>query len=252
MEHSVGLTLVGGPTVVIEYAGQRLLTDPTFDPPGNYGNLTKLAGPALDPQDLWPLDAVLLSHDEHDDNLDMAGRAILPQVQQVLTTPSGAQRLGRARGLEPWESTELLGGGENVTVTAVPAQHGPDDVAPHLGEVTGFVLESPGSPTVYISGDNSEVGVAATVAERFPDVAIALVFAGGAGIERLGNVLLTVDAERVASIGDLWPDAAVVPVHIEDWEHFRQPRQDLIAWFADHHQEERLTLVERGERIEIP
>ena len=26
--------LVGGPTAVLEYGGLRLLTDPTFDPPG--------------------------------------------------------------------------------------------------------------------------------------------------------------------------------------------------------------------------
>ena len=30
------LTLIGGPTVLIEVAGFRLLTDPTFDPPGEY------------------------------------------------------------------------------------------------------------------------------------------------------------------------------------------------------------------------
>ncbi|WP_061961757.1 MBL fold metallo-hydrolase [Demequina flava] len=251
MDNPVALTLIGGPTVVIEYAGQRLLTDPTFDPPGEYGNLAKTAGPAVDPQDLWPLDAVLLSHDEHDDNLDIAGRAILTEVQQVLTTPSGAQRLGRAMGLEAWESTDLLGGGETITVTAVPAQHGPDDVAPHLGDVTGFVLEAPGHPTVYISGDNSEVSVVEQVAQRFPDVALALVFAGAARIDRLGDALLTVDAERTASIGSLWPEAALVPVHVEDWAHFSQPREDFVAWFTDHDQADRLTLVERGERIEL-
>jgi hypothetical protein len=30
------LTLIGGPTALIELAGFRLLTDPTFDPPGVY------------------------------------------------------------------------------------------------------------------------------------------------------------------------------------------------------------------------
>ena len=34
----VQLTHVGGPTVLIEVGGWRLLTDPTFDPPGrSYG-----------------------------------------------------------------------------------------------------------------------------------------------------------------------------------------------------------------------
>jgi L-ascorbate metabolism protein UlaG (beta-lactamase superfamily) len=29
------ITLVGGPTVLLELGGFRLLTDPTFDPPGS-------------------------------------------------------------------------------------------------------------------------------------------------------------------------------------------------------------------------
>ncbi|EIC09407.1 hypothetical protein OR221_0534 [Microbacterium laevaniformans OR221] len=44
------LTLVGGPTAIIEYAGIRVLTDPTFDEPGDYPSgtvaLHKLTGPA--------------------------------------------------------------------------------------------------------------------------------------------------------------------------------------------------------------
>jgi L-ascorbate metabolism protein UlaG (beta-lactamase superfamily) len=31
---AVRVTHVGGPTTLIELAGRRLLTDPTFDPPG--------------------------------------------------------------------------------------------------------------------------------------------------------------------------------------------------------------------------
>ena len=45
------LTLIGGPTVLIDLAGFRLLTDPTFDAPGAYQlphvKLEKLSGPAL-------------------------------------------------------------------------------------------------------------------------------------------------------------------------------------------------------------
>jgi hypothetical protein len=49
----VRLTLVGGPTALIEYGPLRILTDPTFDPPGDYPRpgtsvvLRKLVGPAI-------------------------------------------------------------------------------------------------------------------------------------------------------------------------------------------------------------
>jgi L-ascorbate metabolism protein UlaG (beta-lactamase superfamily) len=71
------LTLIGGPTVLIELDGLRLLTDPTFDPPGDYQGgvlLKKTAGPALSAEQVGSVDAVLLSHDQHFDNLDHGGR----------------------------------------------------------------------------------------------------------------------------------------------------------------------------------
>src|SRR5436190_16983066 len=110
----ISLTHIGGPTVLIEVGGWRLLTDPTFDPPGQsyrFGWGTgsrKLTGPALAGSDLGPIDAVLLSHDHHDDNLDPAGRELLPSAGAVITTVPGARRRGRqARGLEPWATTLL-------------------------------------------------------------------------------------------------------------------------------------------------
>jgi len=83
MRPAVPVRVFGGPTVLIEYAGLRLLTDPTFDAPGSYDLgtglvLTKTAPSAITPDALGPVDAVLLSHDQHPDNLDGAGRAFLP------------------------------------------------------------------------------------------------------------------------------------------------------------------------------
>jgi L-ascorbate metabolism protein UlaG (beta-lactamase superfamily) len=59
----------------VEWAGFRLLTDPTLDPAGSEYvtpayTLRKTAGPAAAADSLLPLDAVLLSHDHHFDNLD--------------------------------------------------------------------------------------------------------------------------------------------------------------------------------------
>ena len=151
-------TLIGGPTAVFDYGSLRWLTDPAFSPPGEYeGGLVKLTGPALDPGAIGAVDIVLLSHDHHSDNLDPAGRSFLPRAGQVLTTGAGAQRLGgNAVGLEPWSSVQVpTGEGPAVTVTAVPAQHGPDGTDHITGPVIGFVLSAPGTETVYVSGDNA-------------------------------------------------------------------------------------------------
>jgi hypothetical protein len=61
------------------------------------------------------IDAVLFSHDQHADNRDLAGRALLPRAQQVLTTPDGARRLGgHARGVANWETIDVESAGERV------------------------------------------------------------------------------------------------------------------------------------------
>jgi Beta-lactamase superfamily domain len=81
----VKITYIGGPTALLEVGGLRLLTDPTFDPAGSeYGTaayvLRKSQGPALGPESLGGVDAVLLSHDHHFDNLDTTGRGLLSRT----------------------------------------------------------------------------------------------------------------------------------------------------------------------------
>ena len=100
---SLKITLIGGPTALLEIDGFRLLTDPTFDAPGAYQlshvKLEKLSGPALGADAIGEVDAVLLSHDQHADNLDYAGRDFLTRARRVLTTVAGAKQLGHAEGL---------------------------------------------------------------------------------------------------------------------------------------------------------
>jgi L-ascorbate metabolism protein UlaG (beta-lactamase superfamily) len=86
----VHIKLVGGPTAILEVGGLRLVTDPTFDSPGSYQRpnaptLVKVAPPALSAYEAGQADAVLLSHDQHADNLDTAGRVYLATAPLTLT-----------------------------------------------------------------------------------------------------------------------------------------------------------------------
>lgn len=242
---TVTATLVGGPTLVLTYAGLTVITDPTFDPPGEYGGLTKLRGPALPIQRLGAIDLALVSHDHHPDNLDGEGRAVLSQVPVVLTTTAGASRVPGTIGLEPWVTVTV----GPVTVTTVPAMHGPEGVAEHTGPVLGFVLEADGWPTLYFSGDNSEVEVAREIAAAFPEVGIAILCAGAARVANRGPDPLTLDAERTAQVADMWPHAAVVPVHVDDWAHFSEPRATFLEnWTGPS---DRLAVLEPGVATEL-
>jgi L-ascorbate metabolism protein UlaG (beta-lactamase superfamily) len=238
---AVRITHIGGPTTLIEAAGWRLLTDPTFDPPGRryrfgWGTSSrKVAGPAVAAADVGPVDAVLLTHDHHGDNLDDAGRALLPAAGPVLTTGAGARRLGgAARGLAPWDVTGLEAPDRpSVEVTATPCRHGPPGSRPIVGDVVGFALRWDGQEhgALWISGDTVLYGGLLSVADRI-DVGTALVHLGGVRFPVTGPVRYSMTArDAVDLIARLRPRTAV-PVHYEGWAHFQEERETMEAAFA--------------------
>ncbi|MBG0568404.1 MBL fold metallo-hydrolase [Actinoplanes aureus] len=235
----VDVRVYGGPTALFEFGGLRFLTDPTFDEPGDYplprgSVLTKTAPSAITPAELGPVDVVLLSHDQHPDNLDDSGRELLSRVPLTLTTESGAGRLaGNARGLAPWASTELeRPGGGTVTVTAVPALHGPEGSEPIVGEVVGFVLTGDGLPTVYVSGDNASLDRVKQIADRFGPIDTAILFAGAVRGDFVGNALLTLDSAQAAEAAVILGARHIVPVHYNSWAHFTEGRDRLEEAFS--------------------
>ncbi len=253
----ITLTHIGGPTTLIEVGGLRLVTDPTFDPPGEYrapsGAVLRRTRPAaLAAADVGPLDVVLLSHDQHADNLDASGTALLAQVPLTLSTPEAADRVATVRGLAPWERAvvERPDGGALV-VTAVPARHGPVGCEPKTGTVTGFVLSGHGLPTVYVSGDNAAVEHVGEVAERVGRVDVALVFAGAARTPAI-DAPLTLTAVDAVAAARLLGDAVVVPVHADSWEHFTEGVDDVARAFAAAGLTHRLRVLEPGVRTVLP
>lgn len=247
----------GGPTALFEYGGLRFLTDPTFDAPGGYERdgrtiLTKTAPAAGGPAGLGRIDVVLLSHDEHPDNLDTSGRALLADIPLTLTTPGGAQRLGdRATGLAEWETLELdRPDGGMIIVTGVPAVHGPGgraEVEPVTGEVVGFVLTGEGLPTVYVSGDNASLAAVTEIAERFGSVDTAILFAGAPRLPVLfDGAPIVLDSAQAAEAATILRARRVVPVHYEGWDHYSEGRDELVAAFTAAGLADRLDLGEPG------
>ncbi|MEU7750239.1 MBL fold metallo-hydrolase [Micromonospora sp. NPDC049171] len=224
---------IGGPTAVLDYAGSRVVLDPTFDDPQtyHYGKVTatKLVGPSVSPEDLGQVDLVLVSHEHHLDNLDISGREYARQARRVLTTAAGAPKLGPgAVGLLPFAHADV----GDLRVTAVPALHGTPEIGVVNGPVIGFVLEAGGWPTVYVSGDNASVDVVAVIAERFPAIEIAILNLGAAYIAARGEGFLTLTAELAARAAALLGVRAVVPVHQHGWAHYTQDADDVERAFT--------------------
>lgn len=241
--HGLAIGVIGGPTVVIDYGRTRFVTDPTFDAPRDYGAMAKLTPPAVPAADLGNVDAVLLSHDDHHDNLDIAGREwATTAVPLVITGPGAARRIGApAIGLSTWQTTQLdrADGAGTVTVTAVPAVHGPldgtRDQSGHVNaEVTGFILQSDALPTVYVSGDNASMLPAAQIAQRFPTIDIAVLFAGASRLATKNHGRpLTSTGPRAADIATVLTAPRVVIAHIEGWSIYSETFDDVRTAFSE-------------------
>lgn len=257
MNPSYTVTYVGGPTVILEIGGLRLMTDPTLDPAGvsfeinGKPGYSKLAGPAL--ADTGEIDIVLLSHDQHGDNLDHTGRALLPAVGSVLTTPAGAQRLGgNAMGLAPWESASFKSPeGDEIVITGTPARHGPAGSEKLTGDVTGFIVSVKGNRdfTLYLTGDTVFYEGVEEVARRCKPQNV-FVFAGAA--KPRGPFNVTMGANDVLDTAAAFPSAKILPLHFEGWTHFTENAETLQRSFAALGIAERLSVLPPGQAVALP
>jgi L-ascorbate metabolism protein UlaG (beta-lactamase superfamily) len=153
---------------------------------------------------------------------------------------------GNVIGMDAWE-THQVGA---VTVTAMPALHGPPGSESRTGPVIGFLLEADGEPSVYVSGDNASVPLVEQIAERFAPVGIAILFAGAARIAAV-DAPLTLRSEDAAVAARVLGANRVVGLHTEDWTHFSETRQDLTEAFDAAGLGHLLVDVPRGVRVEL-
>jgi L-ascorbate metabolism protein UlaG (beta-lactamase superfamily) len=250
---TISATHIGTATILLRIGELTILTDPAFDPAGTVYDVgspieaRRLAGPALDASDLPAIDLVLLSHDEHADNLDHAGRQLLSVAEAVITTTSGAARLGgNAVGLEPWDHHEIGG----VRIIATPARHGPEGIEALSGDVIGFLVETP-ELTIYISGDTVYYGQLDDIGRRF-SVDVAFLHLGDAHVEVLGDVSLTMNSDQAVQLARSLDANTVVPVHYDSWAHFAEDPERITEAFTRAGMTNRLLMLTPGIAQRLP
>ncbi|KAK7424508.1 hypothetical protein QQX98_000473 [Neonectria punicea] len=220
---NISITHIGTATAVLQIDGANFLTDPFFSPAGtswNVGNgnvLQNSSDPALGLENLPHIDAVLLSHEDHPDNLDELGRQLL-NGRHVVTTSVGATKLAprpAVIGMKPWDSVDLQLGGKTFHITATPCQHLPG------GECIGFVITTDdfglsldGRPNaIYFSGDTVYINELARLSDMF-NITVAMFNVGAAFTALPGNLLqITMDGKQASRLfRDIKADI-LVPMH---------------------------------------
>lgn len=175
------VTLVGHSTALIQMDGLNILTDPIWSDrasPVSWAGPKRVCPPGIRFEDLPPIDAVLISHN-HYDHLDLPTlRRLEEEHAPRFYVGLGNEALLRQQGIREvvemdwWDMLPL---GDQLTVTATPAQHfsarGLFDRQETLW--MGFVLRGP-SGTAYFAGDTGWGPHFEQVRERFGRVRLAL------------------------------------------------------------------------------
>jgi L-ascorbate metabolism protein UlaG (beta-lactamase superfamily) len=117
--------------------------------------------------------------------------------------------------------------------------------------VTGFVVSPPGSPRVYVSGDNASLDLVRAIADRLGPFDVALLNAGAAQTALVPGGYLTLTSDQAADATVILGSPEVVPLHFDGWGHFTQGADTLRGSFERAGLTDLLHLLAPGERISI-
>ncbi|MDZ5455503.1 MBL fold metallo-hydrolase [Azohydromonas lata] len=252
---------IGTATVVLRVGPFTLLTDPNFLHKGEHAHLgygihsPRLTDPAMDVEQLPPLDAVLLSH-YHGDHFDEVAERRLDKLLPVISTPHAVRQLAERgfrslHGLATWQAIELEKGAARLRITAMPARHGPPVVHAALPQTMGSLVEllAPGGTPawrLYISGDTLVYDELAEIPKRYPDIDLALLHLGGT---RLFGVLLTMDAQQGVQALQLIEPKRAIPIHNDDYPVFKSSLEDFLAAARAAGLQDKVQVLRPGERF---
>ncbi|MDX2231114.1 MAG: MBL fold metallo-hydrolase [Leptolyngbyaceae cyanobacterium bins.349] len=231
---------VGNATVILRYAGFTILTDPNFLHQGDHVHLgyglksVRLTNPAIELEDLPPIDFVLLSH-LHEDHFDRLVAAKLNKSTPIVSTHQATQALQKMGfqslyPLDTWEKLTIRKGHATLLLTSVPARHGPPVINKALPCVMGSLLELQTDGTsrfrIYITGDTLIYDDIKEIPKRFPDIDLALLHLGGT---QVFGIWLTMNAKHGVEMIRIIAPRKAIPIHYNDYHVFKSPLEEFVA-----------------------
>jgi L-ascorbate metabolism protein UlaG (beta-lactamase superfamily) len=225
------LRLLRHATLIVEFAGRKLLVDPMLSAPGAMPAIDNSPNPRPNPLVPLPaatqeivqdLDAILVTH-THRDHWDDAAASQLPKQVPLLCQPEDEQKL-RGQGftrVQPLQ-TGLIWNALEVTRTA--GQHGTGEIGKRMAPVSGFVLRGPGEDPLYLAGDTIWCSEVQHTIQQFRP---AVIVANSGAARFLEGDPITMTSADVISVCRAAPQANVIAVHMEAINHCLLTRQQL-------------------------
>jgi len=255
----VTLAWIGHATVLINFFGIKILTDPVFFPrigirlPGFTIGPKRLVAPALQFHELPNIDLILLSH-AHFDHLDLRTLRCFGESTTVITARATSDLLRHTRfrdviELDWGEARTFKTAAGEVNIRALPVNHwGARKRRDTYRGYNGYLLERKGRRIIF-TGDTAMTNRFAEIRRHGAiDVAIMSIGAYNPWIQSHCSPEQAVEMANAAGAH------FIVPVHHQTFRLSFEPFREPIARFeaALRKTPERIALREIGETFVLP
>lgn len=248
-------TWIGHATVLVNFYGTTILTDPVFfEKVGvdlGFGTIgrKRLIAPALKIEQLPPIDLVLLSH-AHMDHFDMPSLDRLPKGSAVVTAAETGDLLSSTgfKSVSPlrWnETTQVATAAGDLQVTAFEVKHwGARWKTDSYRGYNGYILRKEGKEFLF-GGDTAYSKTFKGLSTR-PELAIMPIGSYGS---KSGNHCTPEEAIQMANECKA---KYVLPIHHKTFPIGREPLEEPMERFEAGIERERIALRGVGETWELP
>jgi len=250
------LQLIRNATMLLDYAGTHILTDPFFAPKHSRPSMTgRSPNPMVDlplpPERILDgVELVIISH-LHGDHFDAVAQELIPKSLPLLCQPADEPTI-RDKGFQSVTPVADTLEWNNIAITRIGGHHGLGEVETMMGKVSGFFFQASGEPTLYWTGDTVLCDeVRAAIARFQPDV-IVTHSSGATWPDKVSQRhLIVMDAAQTLEVCRLAPNSTIIAIHLDSLDHGTVSRADLRAQAdragIDHH---RLRIPADGEMIQ--
>lgn len=247
--------LIRNATLMLNYAGQKILVDPMLMPKGA---MRSIRGEVKSPMVELPATVEEITHDvslvlvthNHPDHFDTVASNALNKSLKFINQPSDGEFF-KKQGFINAVSLEKSIVWNGITITRTEAQHGTGQVLQMMGKGSGYVLQANNQPTVYIIGDAVWTQQIYDNIQKFqPDYII--VNSGGAVFPKFPSTPIIMDAEQTMALVQESGKAKVIALHMDAIDHCLTTREVLKAKAKEFKVDtEKLLIPEDGEVIEL-
>lgn len=247
------LRLLRHATLILEYAGHKLIVDPMLDDAGTRPAIQNSPNPRNNPLVPLPMaaaevvdgiEAILVTH-THSDHWDAAAASLLSKNLPLFGQVEDEHKF-RGQEFRDVRSIPTQATWNSIEIIRTGGQHGKGEIGKAMAPVSGFVLRAAGEPTLYIAGDTLWCGDVEDALRQYKP-AVVVVNTGAA--QFLQGDPITMTADDVISTCQALPSAQLVAVHMESINHCLLTRQDLAFQLEAARVRERVEIPEDGEWV---